>query len=179
MIIRFDSVSGNTDFTLLYEKIDFLRSKMNCGVYLSYSPLYHNAAEGGRTYRQILDDLSDYKNFFNVNTCKLHRPKREGIEIVSHGLIYVDHRLLTYAQQELSILTTRYLVNSKKFVPPFNKYNEDTEKICNKYLISLIKTEDLWSNFDREKFTSQKLQWFTQSYKHNLDQFKEIINNGL
>jgi hypothetical protein len=178
MIFRFDAITGNTDFTLLYEKIDFLKSKIDCSIWIAYSPLSNSTGEQ-RPYPLKFDELNDHRNYYSVDICKPHRLKRDGIEMVSHGLFYVDYRQLSYDVQEAFILSGRYLTKSKRFVPPFNKWNNDTEKICKNYLIHLVKSEDGWANFDRSEFNQNQTRWFTKNYPDDLEVFKRKVSDGL
>ena len=94
---------------------------------------------------------------------------------VSHGLIHVDHRLLSREAQEMSILTSCSLAKSKVFVPPFNKWNKDSEDICREHNIQLVKFEDGWLCMEYNDFNPDQELWYIHSREFTLDSFREWL----
>ena len=157
-IFRFDDICLNADMDLHIGIAEHIIKKIpSAEVIFCVSPLVHDMeAEGGKTkqriFPQILNAHSDYRKFYQVDKCGI--PSFPSwITRAGHGLIHVDHRLLTRETQELSILTSCSLSKSSIFVPPFNKWNKFTEEICNEHNIKLVKFEDGWLcceyNFNR------------------------------
>lgn len=69
--------------------------------------------------------------------------QRLGSKMAVHGLFHIDYRKLSYSNQYAHIKeakTTMSLLfgNIEYFVPPFNKYNEDTLKACHRLSLELI-----------------------------------------
>jgi len=60
----------------------------------------------------------------------------------------------------MSILISCSLLNTDRYVPPFNKWNYDTEMICDLASINLIKFEDGWKNMKFEKRDGQHQKWY-------------------
>ena len=143
-IFRFDDICLNADMKLHIDIAKHIKKEIpSADVLFCVSPLVHDmTAEKGKTkqriFPQILNAHSDYRKFYQVEKCGIPEFP-EWITRAGHGLIHVDHRLLTKETQELSILTSCSLSKSTTFVPPFNKWNKYTEEICNEHGIKLVK----------------------------------------
>jgi len=143
-VFRIDDVSLNTDPTRLQEMVGALRTRVpGCFIIGAVSPCVHRLPNGSeRVFPSLLNVESDFRVFY--------RPDRVGIperllehfdEISSHGMVHVDHRLLDRSAQELSIVLSCALVRSDSFVPPFHKWDADTESVCQEHRIRLVKRE--------------------------------------
>jgi D-lyxose ketol-isomerase len=71
----------------------------------------------------------------------------------------------------MSILVSSSLAKANVFIPPFNKWNADTESICNEHGIELIKFEDGWLCMEYNKFNPFHKKWYLHAREFNLDQF--------
>jgi hypothetical protein len=130
-------------------------------ILLGVSPLVFDMSNASalaseRIFPKILNAYSDHRLFYQVQKLgipgyveELARDNR--VKIASHGLLHVDHRLMDKSAQEVSILTSCSLARSKVFIPPFNKWNEQTEEICAEAGIELIKFEDGWRHLGYNK----------------------------
>jgi hypothetical protein len=136
-----------------------------------------NSPDNERTFPQILNAYSDYRLFFKVKQCWL--PKRDqlpkNVKLASHGLIHIDHRLLNYETQELSIIVSCSLLATYLYVPPFNKWDEDTIDICDENCIELIKFEDGWKCLEYEPFTEKHDKWYLHPREISIDNFRKMI----
>ncbi len=176
---RFDDVCINADMNLVYEMTEYLKNRFSdCDVIWGISPLVHDMSNEPieknkqRIFPKILNAHSDYRVFYNVD--KVGIPKLiDGILIASHGLIHVDHRLLSKEAQEMSILISTGLVNSKLFIPPFNKWNKDTETICLEHNINLIKFEDGWLCMEYNEYNDNHDKWYLHAREFTMDKFKK------
>jgi len=175
VIWRFDDISGNTDTDKLARMVGAV-SPVSDTIYLCVSPLYH-ANVGGRVFPAVFKAYSDIRAFYNVDYawCPLTLPVVENAVVVSHGLLHIDHRLLNYQAQELSILTAAALTKSDVFVPPFNKYNQDTEAICEKAGIGLVKFEDGWKSAEHNKWDACHGLWYVHSWMWTVEKFMEWL----
>lgn len=175
MTFRFDDVCINADMQLIQRMTDYLFNEFyHCEVIYGVSPLVHRMLTGDpvkdqRVFPEMLNALSDYRHFFRVDMAGVPeidpRVTRAG-----HGLIHVDHRLLSKEAQELSIVTSCSLVNASTFIPPFNKWNADTESVCQKNAIDLIKFEDGWLSMEHNKFTDGNL-WYLHAREWTFEKF--------
>jgi len=92
-------------------------------------------------------------------------------EVASHGLIHADHRLLNKQAQELSIVLSCNLVNATIFVPPFHKYNKDTEEVCNEHFITL----DKWDSYSSRHIGFHMFEEGFNYYLHEWDFTEKLI----
>lgn len=181
---RFDDISLNTDTDKLRKMTDFIGNNVNATIVLAVSPAIYwlghvEGKEKERVFPRILNAHSDYREFYRVQ--KVGVPdfvyqfaELNNVTLAGHGLIHVDHRLLSRKVQELSILTSCSLIGSRVFVPPFNKWNKKTEEICAEHGLTLIKfDETIWRHLVYTPFTHD----FKNYYLHTHDfTFKEFVS---
>jgi hypothetical protein len=179
MIFRFDDVCINADMELINKMTDFIFDKFqDCDILWGISPLVHDMSfekdlkQGQRIFPKILNAYSDYRKFYAVDKAGLPEIHYRA-KMASHGLIHVDHRLLSREAQEMSILVSSSLAKANIFIPPFNKWNSDTESICDNNNIELIKFEDGWLCMEYNKFNSDHKKWYLHAREFSFDQFIE------
>jgi len=189
IFFRFDDICLNTDMKLVNDMCEFiLEAVKNSKIILCLSPLVHDMSyeEGKhkqRIFPAILNAHSDYRLFFNVDHAGFPLPDlnslklNKNIILASHALVHVDHRLLTKSQQEMSILISCSLAKSKTFVPPFNKWNKDTELVCEENGIQLIKFEDGWLSMEHNQYNTEHDKWYLHSREFILEGFKGWFSN--
>lgn len=155
VIFRVDDISVNTNLAALLARLEFLRSHFpDAEFLLAISPLCVDMRTTGTPERLFPKDWtprSDRRDFYRLNACGL--PDLRGLpthQRAAHGLIHVDHRLLSRDAQELSILVSCSLVGTATFIPPFNYWNADTAAICEAHAITLIRYEDGWRHLKHE-----------------------------
>jgi hypothetical protein len=90
--------------------------------------------------------------------------------------VHVDHRLLHKCAQELSILVSCSLAKSSIFIPPFNKWNKDTEEVCKENHIELIKFEDGWLSMEHNEYKEDQQLWYLHARDFNFDKVKDWLN---
>ena len=179
-IFRFDDICLNADMNLHIGIAEHIKKEIpSADVIFCVSPLVHNMSdEKGKTkqriFPQILNAHSDYRKFYQVDKCGVPNFP-EWITRAGHGLIHVDHRLLTKETQELSILTSCSLSKSTTFVPPFNKWNKYTEEICNEHGIKLVKFEDGWLCCEYNEYNPKHNLWYIHAREFTLDSFKNWL----
>tara|TARA_A100001515_G_scaffold74020_1_gene58854 strand:- start:5796 stop:6371 length:576 start_codon:yes stop_codon:yes gene_type:complete len=179
---RFDDICINADMNLANEMVDFLHETFNgCRVIFCVSPLVHDMShEKGkhkqRIFPKILNAHSDHRKYFEADLCGIP-DMRDDVVMAGHGLIHVDHRLMNKEAQELSIITSCSLAKAKVFVPPFNKWNKDTNEICKEHGIELVKFEDGWKCMEHESYDSNHDLWYLHHREFTMNTFKEWFNN--
>jgi hypothetical protein len=99
----------------------------------------------------------------------------DNVEIASHGLVHADHRQMHFDAQEMSILVSCSLLQTKIFIPPFNKWNADTEHICKAHDIELQKFEDGWLGAEYNAFNISHPLWYTHSFNWTVERFEEWL----
>lgn len=175
-VFRFDDICTNSNMGEVKEITELLQNRFkDCYIMWAISPLvHHSEKESQRVFPSIYTARSDHKIFYNVDKLGLIDNFKD-VHLASHGLIHCDHRLLSYEVQEMSILTSCSLTNSRIFVPPFNKWNKDTEKICEDNYIELIKFEDNWLSMEHNKYNEHQRKWYLHHWKFGIDKVKEWI----
>lgn len=179
MIFRFDDVCINADMNHIERMTDFLFSKFpDCEVIWAISPLVHdmtlesNLVSQQRIFPKILNAHSDFRVYYMVD--KLGIPNiNPKVTVAAHALIHVDHRLLDKSAQEMSILISCSLCKSKVFVPPFNKWNKDTESICIENGIKLVKFEEGWKSIEYNKYNPNHRLWYLHAREIKFENFTE------
>jgi hypothetical protein len=178
---RFDDICTNADMDLHISIAKYIKEKYpSADILFCVSPLVHDMSsmegkESQRIFPKILNAYSDYRKFYMVDKCGI--PKfPDWITGAGHGLIHVDHRLLQKQAQELSIITSCSLSKSSFFVPPFNKWNDDTESICAEHGIKLIKFEDGWLCCEHNNFNPNHNLWYLHAREFTFNSFKDWID---
>jgi hypothetical protein len=176
-IFRFDDICLNADMKTANSMARFLKEKFEgCEVLFCVSPLVHDMSDEEGKHRQrifpkILNAHSDHRVFYNVDRCGVPEIT-EDVTLAGHGLIHVDHRLLSKEAQEMSILTSCSLVKARIFVPPFNKWNSDTEDICKEHQIKLVKFETGWKCMEYNDYDPKQRLWYLHHREFTLEEFK-------
>lgn len=176
MTFRFDDVCVNADMELIQKMTDWLFEKFpDCRVIYGVSPLVHRMETGDtvkdqRIFPEILNAMSDHRNFFRVEKAGIP-PLDPRVIKAGHGLVHVDHRLLSRETQELSIVASCSLVGANKFIPPFNKWNKDTEAACDENGISLIKFEMGWRSMEHNEYDPTAIMWYLHAREWTFEKF--------
>jgi hypothetical protein len=179
-VLRVDDVSVNLDPQRLHKFLQVAKSKYPLiQILLAVSPMVFNMPKWEpknqdkyeRVFPAILNAKSDHRVYFEIE--KIGIPDwLEGIvsefdcTLATHGLIHVDHRLLSRDLQEMSIITSASLANTKIFVPPFNKYNSDTVSICKEQNIKLVRWEDGWTHLGFHSFQDNGNKYYVHLHDH-------------
>ena len=172
IIVRFDDVCVNSDITRTIYQTGIAQT-MHAQVWWCISPLVHiESITTERVFPAIFKALSDQRCFYHVDKMGLP-PIPMDVIACSHGLLHMDHRLLGYEAQELSILVSCSLIKTAIFVPPFNKWNADTEVICNTHHIELIKFEDGWRSMEYHNYVPDHKLWYLHGRNFTLDAFRK------
>lgn len=168
MIFRIDDICMNTNMVKVNEFVDVIRHHIpyDVTIWCCISPLIHSNAEGERVFPKVFKAMSNHKVHYEVDVLGIPQIPNGCIH-ANHGLLHVDHRLLGYEGQEMSIVTSAHLTKSNIFVPPFHKWNKDTELICKENRIALIKFEDGWKHILHNKYEPDDK--FARWYFHSFD----------
>lgn len=181
---RIDDVSINTDAAKLASMVGFLRSKMpECRIMLSVSPMVFDmsACEDPlmreRVFPAMWHTHSDFRDFYRMNKIGIPpvlealRREEGGVEIASHGMVHVDHRLLKRSAQEMSIVTSCALLNTAYFVPPFHKFDERTEAICKEHKFMIIRYDQSYTHLGYHPFDGRKTSYYFHTHDFSYQDF--------
>jgi hypothetical protein len=179
-IFRFDDVSINSNIDTHFQITDFLLGQ-GFKVMWGISPLVHDMSNEGsqvakeRVFPEIINAYSDNRKHYNVKRAGIPMI-HSGVMIAGHGLIHCDHRFLNYQAQEMSILISCNLVGARMFIPPFNKWNKDTEEICEEHHISLIKFEEGWKSMEFNDYSPSFNFWYLHARAWTLEGVKNWLS---
>lgn len=173
LTFRIDDVSLNTDLSKLATMTARLRDKFErCKIMYGVS-LAVSEDVGERVFPKIWNAFSDHRKYFLVD--RIGMPNiLAGADIASHGLVHVDHRHLSREAQELSILMSCSVLQTNIFIPPFNKWNADTESVCAEHKVYLVKFEDGWRHLKYEAFDGSG-NWYFHTHDFELPEFKAMF----
>jgi hypothetical protein len=174
MIFRFDDICANTNMNNANEIATYLRGRGHQALY-AISPLCQRT-ENEFVFDPIFKAYSDHRNFFNVSQLSIP-PVPDFVEIVSHGIVHIDHRLLSRDAQEMSIIMSCSLLDTLMFAPPFNKWNKDTESICKEQGIAIQKFEDGWRGVEHNAYSTAIATWYLHSRNLTLDKMKKWMGD--
>jgi hypothetical protein len=190
---RIDDVSVNTDEEKLRKIINYLRSSsrmrpeaapiQNVQITLAVSPLVFNMAhydglEKERVFPRLLHVEADHRKFYGAEKLGipaiLNDRRKLSLLVASHGMVHVDHRLMSKKAQELSIVTSCSLIGADTFVPPFHKWNKKTVDVCRDHVIRLVRFEDEgYQHLAYKKFDAGHLSWYFHTHDFTYEQFLE------
>lgn len=175
LVARIDDVSINTDRAKLLAMIDVLLERFNCRVICGISPIVFDNAGAERVFPPILKALSDHREFYKGDRIGVP-PIRDDERIIaaSHGLVHVDHRLLSREAQEMSILISCSIIQTRIFIPPWNHWNNDTKEICREHGIELVKFEDGWKHLRYQRFGDNDRVYF-HTHDFSIEEFRHAI----
>lgn len=179
-IIRIDDISVNLDQQRLRKFLIQIKATYpKVKILLAISPAVFdmpNRDDGSgqiseRVFPSILNAHSDHKVFYKIERVGIPKwlpdiTSEFDCLLASHGLIHVDHRLLPVGAQEMSIVTSLSLINANIFVPPFNKYNKDTESVCSENNVDLIKWEDGWIHLGYQPFSDDGRNYYVHLHDY-------------
>jgi len=170
MIWRFDDVSPSLDWLRLRDLVTVIRTAFPGTAFWFGVSIISATSEDGAVYRDPPFKDRPLQWFYAVDKIgipdirRLH-PDSDWV-LGSHGLLHVDHSKLTLQAQEMSILTSCNLLNAKVFLPPFNRFNEDTERICQENGIFLVKQQEHgWKSLEFNDYDPSHKRWYLHPWR--------------
>lgn len=176
-VFRFDDVSVNTDLDNLDDLLIVIRKYLQSPrIILAISPIVFGAEQlrdgnEQRVHPPVLTAMSALHPYYKGRRCGIPvLSNRPDVERAGHGIVHVDHRLLDFQSQELSIVTSCALAEAYIFVPPYNHWDANTEEICHRHGIELVKFEMGWQHVLHNKFDKGHRMWYMHPYDMTPDQ---------
>lgn len=178
LVFRNDDVSGTTDIQRMFHCYDVIKNIFPESQILSAVSIFSKKNPIGSVYPGVPFKNNPQKWFYDVDSgfdldflsCM------DLSKVVSHGMLHFDHSKASYDAQEMSILTSCNLLKTNIFVPPFNRFNLDTEIICKENNIFLIGKDEKWLSLETNKFNPEHKHWYFHSWRIGADKMKEILN---
>lgn len=190
---RNDDVNPNSNFEDIKKIYKIIKENIPGVEIYSAINIFGKSNDEGKPYPQI-DTKVDDRDFYDVDRM-FDISKIPFLEtVISHGLFHFPHGRMSKQTQMFSILSSCKLLNTNKFLPPFNEWNEQTVNICKKNNIIIVGdseynnkvrrylkkpllpvTKEKWKNFDNEKFDSKFSYWLIHSWKFTPETFREKL----
>jgi len=179
MILRVDDYSENTKKDELSIMVGtWLQKFPDSEVMFAVSPISRFSLMG--SVYPCVPFKGREKQFYytaNQHLRSIHYDKNNSFNFViwaSHGLIHINHSRLSKDAQEMSILTSCSIVDTKIFVPPFNDFNETTEVICKENGITLIKP-DGWKSLEHNEVSRDCDFWYMHAWRWTPEEFERKL----
>lgn len=179
LTFRIDDVSANTNMASLAKMCEFLKTEFDANIILGVT-LFAKRCDDGSVYPN--PPFKDKPNSFFYFVDKLLSTQPEICQhctqlglIASHGLLHVDHSKMSLETQELSILTSCNYLNTRIFIPPFNKWDENTKIICDRNDIRLITMHEGWKSLEYNDFNPDHKFWYFHPWKYTFEDLKKCL----
>lgn len=175
LVFRNDDINPSTDFVDLYRKYDVIKKKFPDSQIMSAVSLFGRSNNYGSVYSEVPFKEKPLPWFYDVDAFLGSLQNIYG-NIASHGLFHVDHTKISKDAQEMSILSSCHLLKTKKFVPPFNRWNKETLLICSENNIQLVRIEEGWKSLDFQPYDNSTNLWYFHSWKFTVKDFERTLN---
>lgn len=176
IIFRNDDVTANTNRKKLSEIYGAIHSIFPSAEIWSCITIFCGSNTLGSVYPNP-PFKSNPTNWFYKNADSVMYEYRHPLyKVASHGLYHIDHSKSPRETQEMSILGSCALLKTNRFVPPFNKYNQDTLDIC---FDNDIKIDvDGWLSLEHNDFNQYHNKWYFHSWVWSADKLKEKLGGN-
>lgn len=178
IIFRNDDVNANTSRDKLSEIYGSIHAIFPNSEIWSCITLFAGKNKRASVYEDLPLKNKETNWFYRNANVFMPEHRHPMYKIVSHGLYHVDHSKLDRGAQEMSILGSCAYLSSKIFVPPFNRFNQDTKDICFDNGI-LMPAEEKWKSLEWEKFDPSHKRWYFHSWRWKASDLKEILSGSL
>lgn len=177
LIVRNDDVNFNTSPTKLGEIYGAIHAILPDAEIWSCITVFAEKNEKGSVYPNVPFKDKDVNWFYKRADCVMGNYRHSLFKVASHGLFHIDHSRVSRETQEMSILGSCAYLNSKIFVPPFNRYNQDTIDICFNNNIEI--RIDGWLSMEHNPFDIGHRMWYLHSWLWTADKVKVYFDGYL
>ena len=179
-IFRIDDVTKNSDVQNLNGIVCAIREQDPLARIWLCVTLFSKKNEVGSVYPNPPFKHRPSNWFYHVDDFSAHETLNnlltwDFVDICSHGLWHVDHSMISEELQRASILTSCTYLNTKTFVPPFNKWNDKTAKICADNDIELIRYEDGWKSLEFNDYDEVGKKWYFHAWKLRSAELRKVL----
>lgn len=172
MIFRNDDVNPNTDLEELRDIYSEIYHKYPDVTIISGVTVFSGASTKQSIYEEVPFKHKPKTWFYKVK----HVINSWFGKVASHGLLHSDHSVLSKDAQEMSILTSCSYLDTDIFIPPFNRFNEDTISVCKENNIQLIGYNEKWLSLEHNNFNDQHDKWYFHSWRIHKEKMRNMLN---
>lgn len=174
LIIRNDDVNFNTRHGHLGGIYGTIHSILPDAEIWSCVTVFAEKNSKGSVYADIPFKDKDVNWFYKNANSVMVDYRHPLFKIASHGLFHIDHSRVSRETQEMSILGSCSYLNTKIFVPPFNRYNQETINIC---LSNNIEIKiDGWLSIEHNPFDINHRMWYMHSWMWDVEKLRKYFN---
>lgn len=178
LIIRNDDVNPNTQYSHLIDIYSTINSILPDAEIWSAITVFSDFNKKGSVYANVPFKNKDTNWFYkNVEAAIINYKLPSFLKIASHGLFHIDHSKVSRETQEMSILGSCSYLKTKIFVPPFNRYNQDTIDICFDNDIGI--RIDGWLSIEYNDFDINHRLWYMHSWQWTPSKLRVYFNEYL
>lgn len=177
IVFRDDDISANTDFDNMEGCYKVIKELFPDSAIISGVNIISRGNKNGSVYPNPPFKKNKVDWFYNVDKFIQVEDLPKTI-IASHGLIHVDHSRINHDAQEMSILSSCSMLGTKIFIPPFNKFNEDTLKICEDNKIEILLTSHGWRSLEYNKFDKNLSKWYFHSWRFTPETLRKVLSEN-
>lgn len=174
LIIRNDDVNFNTSPFKLGEIYGAIHKILPNAEIWSCITVFGGRNSKGAVYGDLPLKYKDTNWFYKNADCVVSDYRHPLYKVASHGLFHIDHSKVSRETQEMSILGSCAYLKTNKFLPPFNKFNQDTIDICFDNKIQFISQG--WLSMEHNPFDGDHNLWYMHSWRWNGATIKEYLN---
>jgi hypothetical protein len=172
VIFRDDDVSANTSPGHLQDIYNIINDFPGEHQILSAVSIFSRHTDDGAVYPSAPFKDKPVPWFYDVDQCVGNLTITN---VAAHGLFHVDHTKITRDAQEMSILASCNYLETRTFVPPFNRWNEDTQDICKENNISLVGPGEKWLSLEFNDFDPNHKLWYFHSWRYTAEEFRDVL----
>lgn len=179
ILFRNDDINPNTDSVNTERCYQVIRNTIRSVEIISGITIFGKTSHSGSVYPEVPFKDKAKEWFYNVNKqvddldysfyCSCST-------IASHGLLHVDHSQLSEDAQEMSIVTSCRLLGTNLFIAPFNRFDERTERVCDRNAIKLVTKYGDWRNIEYDTFDPSYKLWYFHSWRWTPERLKEKLS---
>lgn len=177
LIIRNDDVNFNTSPSQLGEIYGAIHSIVPEAEIWSAVTVFAGKNKKGSVYADVPFKDKDINWFYKNSDCMFGSYRHPLFKIVSHGLFHIDHSKVSRETQEMSIIGSCSYLNTKIFVPPFGRYNQDTLDICFDNDIEV--RVNGWLSIEHNDFNINHRMWYMHSWRWSSSKLKVYFDGYL
>lgn len=177
LIIRNDDVNFNTSPSKLGEIYGAIHAILPDAEIWSAVTVFSGKNKKGSVYADVPFKDKDVNWFYKNTDCVMGNYRHPLFKIASHGLFHIDHSKVSRETQEMSILGSCAYLGTKIFVPPFNRYNQDTIDICfdNDITCQILG----WWSMEHNPFDIEHRMWYMHSWQWSAIKLKVYFDGYL
>jgi hypothetical protein len=174
LIFRNDDVSVNTNKKKLAQIYGAIHTVFPDAEIWSCITLFGQKNSKGSVYKDVPFKGKETNWFYKNIDSFMYLYRHALYKTASHGLFHIDHSKVNRQAQEMSIISSCAYLHTDKFVPPFNKYNQDTLDICFDNEIKI--DTDGWKSLEFEPFDPKHEKWYFHSWRWEPETLKRKLN---